>query len=389
MNVVIVGGGIVGLASAYYLAEGGADVTVLEKASLGAGATDRAAGGIRSQFTTEPSIRLSRESIAVWETFDEAFGVDIGYRRPGYLYVARTESTADLFREAIPLQNDYGVDSRFLAPEEATEHVPGLRTEQYVGTAYCPTDGFADPHLGLQGFSRAAAEAGVDVRTGVEVTDLLRGDAPGGGPEPVVGVDTTDGRSEADFVVNAAGSWSPKIAAMAGVDLPVSPKRRQAMVVDPETPVPDSNPLVTDLDDGCYFRPERAGQALVGGHFEDADPEQNPDDYRKSTDLDWRIDVLEHVATVADYFGPDSEIVDGWAGLYAVTPDHHPIIEETVPGLVTATGFSGHGFMQSPATGQVVSELVLDGEATTVDVSPLRHDRFERGEELHEIYFSA
>jgi sarcosine oxidase subunit beta len=383
MNVVVVGGGIVGLSSAYYLAERGADVTVLEKASIGAGATDRAAGGIRTQFSTAVSIRLSKASIAVWETFDEEFGVDIGYRRPGYLYVARTEATADLFRETIPFQNDRGVDSRYLSPEDASEYVPGLRVDQYVGTAYCPTDGFADPHLGLQGFSQAAGAAGAAVHTGVEVTGVLRAG------EAVVGVDTTDGRYEADAVVNAAGSWAPRIAGMAGIELPVTPKRRQAMVVDPETPVPDSNPLVTDLDDGCYFRPERDGQALVGGHVADADPPQDPDDYRKSSDLDWTTQVLDHVGTVAEYFGPATEVVRGWAGLYAMTPDHHPVIEESLPGFVTATGFSGHGFMQSPATGQVVSELVLDGEPRTVDVSPLRRDRFDRGGPLHETYFSA
>ncbi|MFT4949410.1 MAG: sarcosine oxidase subunit beta [Natronomonas sp.] len=383
MNVVVVGGGIVGLASAYYLADRGADVTVCEKASVGAGATDRAAGGIRTQFTTDVAISLSLESIAVWETFEAEFGVDVGYRRPGYLYVAREESTADLFHEAIPFQNDRGVDSEFLTPEEATEHVPGLRVDNYVGCAYCPTDGFADPHLGLQGFSTAAADAGAEIRTGAEVTDVLTDG------EAVIGVDTSEGRYDADYVVNAAGAWSPQVAEMVGVDLPVSPRRRQAMVVDPEMAVPDSNPLVTDLDDHSYFRPERDGKALVGGHFSDADPEQDPDRYRKSTDLAWTVDAIEHVSTVADYFGPDSEVVRGWAGLYAVTPDHHPIIEETMPGMVTATGFSGHGFMQSPATGQVVSELVLDGESKTVNVSPLTSDRFDRGEELREIYFSA
>jgi len=378
MDAVVVGGGIVGVASAYYLAERGADVTLLEKASLGSGSTDRAAGGIRAQFSTTPSIELSKRSIEVWERFEETFGTDIEYRRPGYMYVARTESTADRLRETVPFQNDHGVPSEFLDPETAAEYVPGLRTEAYVGTAYCPTDGFADPHLGLQGFSRAATAAGAEVHTGVEVTDV-RTDG-----EAVVGVESTEGGYEADVVVNAAGSWSPKVAAMAGVDLPVSPRRRQATIVDPETPVPDSNPLVTDLDDSCYFRPERNGKALVGGHFSESDPEQNPDTYTKSADLDWTVDVLEHVSTVADYFGPDTGVVRGWAGLYAVTPDHHPIIEESIPGLVNAVGFSGHGFMQSPATGQVVSELVLDGEPKTVDVSPLGQDRFERGEELAE-----
>ena len=382
MDAVVVGGGIVGVASAYYLAERGADVTLLEKASLGSGSTDRAAGGIRAQFSTTPSIELSKRSIEVWERFEETFGTDIEYRRPGYMYVARTESTADRLRETVPFQNDHGVPSEFLDPETAAEYVPGLRTEAYVGTAYCPTDGFADPHLGLQGFARGATAAGADVRTGVEVTDLTPRDGR-------VRVETTDGRYDPEYVVLAAGSWSPNVARTAGIDLPVSPRRRQAMVVDPERPVPASNPLVTDLDAGCYFRPERDGKALVGGQFEAADPEQDPDRYRTSTDFEWTVDALEGAASVADYFGPDSEVVRGWAGLYAVTPDHHPVIEESRPGIVTATGFSGHGFMQSPATGQVVSELVLDGEARTVDVSTLRADRFERGEPLHETYFSA
>ncbi|PHQ37481.1 FAD-dependent oxidoreductase [Halorubrum persicum] len=382
MTVVIIGGGIVGCASAYYLAERGADVILFERASLGAGATDRAAGGIREQFSTEVNIRLSQAAISVWETFEANFGTDIKYRRPGYLYLARDDSTAALFEETVTFQNDHGVDSRILDPEEATEYVPGLRTGQYVAAAYCPTGGFADPHLGLQGFSMAATEAGAAIETGVAVTDLRVRDGR------VVGVDTTEGRYDADVVVNAAGSWSPQIASMVGIDLPVTPKRRQALIVDPESPVPDSNPLVTDLDDGCYFRPERNGQALVGGHF-GSDQPYDPDKYEKSHDLDWAADVVEHVATVADHFGPDSRVIRGWAGLYAMTPDHHPIIEESMPGLLTATGFSGHGFMQSPATGQLVAELVLDGEATTVDISPLARDRFERGEALHETYFSA
>lgn len=383
MEVVVVGGGIVGMASAYYLADRGVDVTVLEQNALGTGATDRAAGGIRAQFTTAVSIALSRESIGVWETFEERFGVDIEYRRPGYCYLAREPETAELFHEAIPFQNDRGVPSEFLSPEEAAEHVPGLRVDRYVGAAYCPTDGFADPHLGLQGFATEASAAGVRVETGVEVTDVVTDDGT------VVGVDTSAGRYEAEFVVLAAGAWSPRLADTVGVDLRVSPRRRQVVVVQPETAVPDSNPFTTDLDDNSYFRPERDGNALVGGHFSAADPEQDPDRYRTDTDLEWTVDALEHVATVADYFGPESRIIRGWAGLYAITPDHHPIIEETLPGLVIATGFSGHGFMQSPAAGQVVAELVLDGDATTVDVSALTADRFERDEALREIYVSV
>ena len=378
MRVVVVGGGIVGLSSAYYLADRGADVTVLEKRSLGGGSTGRANGGIRAQFTSAVSIDLSRESIRVWERFGEEFDTDIDYRRPGYLFLGRSEGTAARFREHVALQNAHGVESEFLTPDAAAEHCPGLDHEAYVGAAYCPTDGFADPHLGLQGFARAATEAGTDVRTGVEVTDVRVADGA------VRGVETTEESLDASFVVNAAGPWATRVGAMAGLGLPVSPRRRQLLVADPERPVPEDVPLTVDVDDGVHFRPERDGRAVVGGQFGGTDPEQDPDRYRESNDVGWAVETLEHAATVADYFGPETELVSGWAGLYAVTPDHHPIIEETRPGFVNAVGFSGHGFMQSPATGQVVSELVLDGEPRTVDVSPLRADRFERGEELYE-----
>jgi sarcosine oxidase subunit beta len=378
MHVAVVGGGIVGLASAYYLADRGAEVTVCEKSSVGAGSTDRANGGIRAQFTSGVSVALSRASIEVWDSFDEEFGVDVQYRRPGYLFLAREESTAAQFRENVRVQREHGVDSEFVSPAEAKELCPGLRADEYVGGTYSPTDGFADPHLGLQGFSQAAASAGAEVRTGVEVTDVRLEDGQ------VVGVETDAGEIEADYVVNAAGPWAARVGRMAGLELPVSPRRRQLMVVDPETPVPSDVPMTVDMDDGAHFRPERDGSAVVGGMFTDEDPEQDPDDYRTTTGLDWAAETLGHAAGVADYFGPDSEVVRGWAGLYAVTPDHHPIVEETIPGLVNAVGFSGHGFMQSPATGQVVSELVLDGEPSTVDVSALTADRFERGETLTE-----
>jgi sarcosine oxidase subunit beta len=378
MRVVVVGGGIVGLSSAYYLADRGADVTVLEKGSLGGGSTGRANGGIRAQFTSSVSVELSRESIGVWERFEEDFHTDIDYRRPGYLFLARTDDTAARFREHVALQNDHGVESEFLDPDAAAERCPGLRREAYVGATYCPTDGFADPHLGLQGFARAATDAGADVRTGVGVADVRVTDGA------VRSVETTEGPLDASFVVNAAGPWAARVGAMTGLDLPVSPRRRQLLVADPERPVPADVPLTVDVDDGAHFRPERDGRAVVGGRFDGPDPEQDPDHYRTAYDVDWAVEALEHAAGVADYFGPKTGLVGGWAGLYAVTPDHHPIIEESVPGFVNAVGFSGHGFMQSPATGQVVAELVLDGEPRTVDVSPLRADRFERGEELHE-----
>jgi sarcosine oxidase subunit beta len=374
MNVVVVGGGIVGVASAYYLAERGADVTLFEKGSLGAGSTERSAGGIRAQFSTAVNVDLSLASMAVWERFEAEFGVDIAYRRPGYLFLARTDETAERFRETVRMQNDRGVPSEVLDPATARERCPGLREEAFVAATYSPTDGFADPGLALRGYSGAADAAGVTIRTKTPVTDVHRSAGR------VVGVEADGERVDADYVVNAAGAWSARIAEMAGVDLPVAPRRRQVLVVDPETEIPESVPLTIDLETGSYFRPERDGAALVGGHFSGEDPDADPDRYGESVDLDWAATAIERAADVATYFGPDSRIRRGWAGLYAVTPDHHPIVEETLPGLLTATGFSGHGFQHAPATGQVVAELAFDGEPSLVDVSDLASDRFATGD---------
>ena len=378
MTVVVIGGGIVGLASAYELAERGVDVVVCEKGSIGSGSTERSAGGIRAQFTAPTNVDLSVASMRVWETFEERFDSDIAYRRTGYLFLARSEETAAALEEAVAMQNDRGVPSEVVTPEEALEQCPSIDPDRFVAGTYSPTDGFADPHLALQAYARAAADAGVDVRTKTPVTDVRR---EGG---RVTGVETPGGPIEAEYVVNAAGPWARKIAAMADVSLPIEPKRRQLAVVRPETAVPETAPLTIDLESGSYFRPEREGDALVGGHFDEDDPARDPDGYDRSMDFDWAVDALEAVSEWTTAFGPESAVKRGWAGLYAVTPDDNAIVEETVPGLVTAAGFSGHGFQHAPATGRLVAELVVDGEASLVDIEAYSSDRFERASDHEE-----
>ena len=379
MNVAIVGGGIVGLSSAYYLAQRGATVTVYEKGSLGNGSTERSAGGIRRQFSTPVNVKLSKASIPVWENFEATFDVDIDYRRPGYLFLAREESTAEEFADTVAMQNELDVPTELLDPEEASEIVPELHQERYERATYLDTDGYVDPHLALQGIAQKLPEVGANLHTNTEVTDVLTS-----GNE-VTGVEVEGDRIETDFVVNAAGPWAREVAAMADIDVPAAPRRRQVLVVDPEKPVPETVPLTIDLDTGGYFRPEREGAALVGGHFdEENDPDANPDRYSETTDMQWSMEALEYAAEMAGYFGPETGIKRGWAGLYSVTPDHHPIIEETVPGFVSAIGFSGHGFQQGPATGQIVSEIIYEGEAKTVDVSILNSERFDAGDLIDE-----
>jgi len=266
-------------------------------------------------------------------------------------------------------------------PPTATSHEQQREHEQDAGD-----------DTGGQRRTAAAREVGAEIRTGTPVTDVRR--ETGGGA--VVGVETDSGRIDADFVVNAAGPWARRVNRMAGVDLPIAPRRRQLVVVDPEQPVPEDVPLTIDLDTGSYFRPEREGAALVGGHFSSEahsasgnasgeqprarDPGEDPDRYDDDLDIDWAVEAAERAGEYTTYFGAETRIRRGWACLYAVTPDHHPVVEEVVPGYVVAAGFSGHGFQHAPATGQVVAQLALDGGASLVDVSPLSSDRFADGE---------
>ncbi|UIO99949.1 FAD-binding oxidoreductase [Halobaculum sp. CBA1158] len=373
MHVAVVGGGIVGVASAYELAARGADVTLLERGSLGAGSTDRALGGIRAQFSTRVNVELSVASIEVWNEFEARFGVDVDRRTTGYLFCTREGDVADAFADQVAMQGEYGVESRLVDPADAADLCPGLRPDEFVACTYCPTDSFADPHLALQGYARAARAEGVEIRTNTPVSSLDP-------RESGVRVELADDADPlvADAAVNAAGAWAPRLAETAGYDLPIVAHRRQTAVVEPESPVPETDPLVIDADTTAHFRPERDGRALVGGHFAEADPVvDDPDRFSETPDTDWAVSALERAGRVADYFGPESRLAGGWAGLYAVTPDHHAIVEESLPGVVTAAGFSGHGFQHAPATAACVAELVLDGAASTVDVSGLTRERFE------------
>ena len=384
MNVVVVGGGIVGLASAHELAQRGASVTLVEKGSLGGESTQRAAGGIRTQFSTPVNVDLSLASIPTWESFEDEFGVDIGYRRNGYLFLARDDDTADGLRAGAAMQNERGGDTRVIDPADATEYCSGVRTAQFQLATYSPLDGFADPNLACQGYAQALPDLDVDVRTKTEMTDVLVDDGSGD-TNHVEGVELDgDETLDAAAVVNAAGPWAGVVASLAGLDIPVRPKRRQIVVVDPETPIEEDAPLTIDLDTGVYFRPEREGVAIAGGHFASDDPDDDPDRYSTSYDMDWAVTCIERASDAATYFGPESRIQQGWAGLYAVTPDHHAILEETIPGFVNAVGFSGHGFQHAPATATVVADLVLEETKSTVDVSALSSERFETGELVEE-----
>jgi len=378
MRAVVIGGGIIGAASSYYLSKNDLEVILVEKENLGNGNTGKANGGIRAQFSSQVNAELSKKSIEVWEEFEGKFGIEISYRRPGYLFLAQNDETADQLEENVEKQRRLGIDSRLLSQNEL-ERFSVLNHKKFIAGAYSPEDGFADPHSGLQGFSNAAQSEGVDIRTHTPVIGISQDDQG-----RISGVKTENGQIECEYVVNATGVWAAKTASMVGLDLPVTPKRRKLMVTDPEVPIDASTPFTIDHDNGVHFRPEREGSVVCGGHFDEQDPDKDPENYSEGVDLEWSAKVIEGLSQVSTNFGPETKIKRGWAGLYAVTPDHHPIIEETLPGFVNVVGFSGHGFMQSPAAGKLVSELIVDDEPSTVDVSMLTLERFQRGDYLRE-----
>ncbi|MFB6254156.1 MAG: NAD(P)/FAD-dependent oxidoreductase [Halobacteriaceae archaeon] len=377
MDVAVIGGGIVGLMSAYYLNERGASVTIFEKQSLGSGSTERSLGGIRSQYSTEVNVKLSKISKQVWNDFESIFGTDIAFRQVGYLFLARDQQTADDFQSNVEMQNRLGVPTKFLEPNEALTVCPQLNVEEYTAATYLESDGFADPHLALQGVSNTLATTPVDILTNSQVQSITtEGDR-------IIGLSTEDKSYTFDYIVNAAGPWAKQIAEMTNISIPITPKRRQSIVVDPEIAVDESIPLTIDLDNDVHFRPERDGKALIGGHVGD-DPATDPDTYSRDFDLDWAETILNRANKCATYFGPQTRIRRGWAGLYAVTPDHHPIIDEIKPGFITAGGFSGHGFQHAPATGKIVADIIIDGGTSRVDLGLLSLDRFANNNLIEE-----
>lgn len=381
IDVVVIGGGISGAAAAYYLAEREAvgDVTLLEQGeNLGNGSTPRAVGGVRSMYSTPVHVELSLASRPVWREFESELGFEIDYRENGYLFGVRSRTQYERLRKDVVMQNQLGAGTEFLTPEEATEIVPGLETETYTAMAWSPKDAMMDAHSALQAYGTLARENGVEIRVESKVTDLLQ-DANG----RVTGVEVNGGRNEggteleADYVVNAAGSWGHRIAAMADVEIPISPKKRRAAFFEPEREVPDGLPLVMDLESGAYFRPEDEQFITAGGHFHPDDPDVDPDEpssFSDSVGLEWATDAMDALVEMADYFGPETRVAEGWSGVYAISPSNHPIIEESVPGLVSDIAHSGRAFMHAPATGQIVADLVVDGETDVVDRTALRTD---------------
>ena len=368
-DVVIIGGGIIGLSIAYSLAlKNAGKIVLFEKGQLGEGSTSRCVGGIRTQFSTEINIRFSLESLKTFEQFKEQFGVDPEFRRIGYLFLGTSDWEIEAFKKNIELQRKFGIPVEFLNSDEIGLRWPYLRTDDVPGGTFCAWDGYAGPSEILSGFVSGAKRAGVKIHEGIEVTGISTAKGK------IQSVKIKNGEISTPLVVNAGGPYAASIGGMIGVEIPVKPLRRQIFVTAPFHLTDHPIPLTIDFHRGWYFRQEGDGLLLSG-----------PLDVEPSFNLNTEYEAMAEASENAMYRVPVLErarIARGWAGLYEISPDHHAILGRVpgVEGFILANGFSGHGFQHSPAAGKVISELIVDGEATTIDISPLSIERFEKGE---------
>ena len=366
-DIVIVGGGVMGASAAYHLAKRGMrDIVLLEKENFfGTGATGRCAGGVRYQFSTEINVRLSLESLPMIECFSEEIGQDVNYRPCGYLLIATNEKDAANFQRNVEMQNRLGVQTELLSGDQVRARLPLMKFEDAIAATFNQKDGLVDPNSVVAGYIRAAQKLGVKALTHTEVTGIdVRGDE-------VEAVETAQGRIQTRLVLNAAGPWAGLIGEMAGVQIPIVPVRRQMFTTNTLKEIPEDFPFVIDFARSLYFHREGDG-LLIGMSNQNEKP-----GFDQSVDEEFELENFEAAMARLPLLERASR-ASHWAGLYEVTPDSHPIFGGSpVKGFSICAGFSGHGFMHGPVAGKLMSEYILDGEFSTLDVSMLDLRRFE------------
>jgi sarcosine oxidase subunit beta len=363
--VVIVGGGVIGVSAAFHLAEAGVEVVLIERGELGSGSTSRAAGGVRTQFSDALNVELARRSLEAFRDFGRRPGWEIDLKPVGYLFVLSRESDVEEFERSVALQNSYGLDTRMLTAREVRELCPLMEGEDILAGAFSPGDGHATPEGVVQGYAFAARAHGADIRLSCEVLHIKTSG------DEITEVVTNHGSIRTSTVICAAGAWSRRCGAMVGVDLPVMPLRRQVLFTDAIDGLPTRLPFTIDFESSFYFH--REGPGLLMGM---SDPDEQPG-FSVETTENWIPGLIEVVRRRAPRIA-DLGIRGGWAGLYEMTPDHNAIIGEArgVSRFLYATGFSGHGFLQGPAVGEILRDLVL-GRPTFAEISPLSVERFD------------
>ena len=369
-DAVIIGAGIMGCSIAYHLAERGmTNVIVLERDLIGRGATADAAGGIRLQFSTETNIRLTQLSLEYWENFEARFGVDINFRQQGYLFLLTDEANVSVFKRNLELQQSLGVPAQWVEPDDIARLNPALNLDGVLGGTFCPRDGWADTSTSTMGFASAARRMGVRIIEESPVTGISVQDGR------VTGVSCGEQHISTPLVICCSGPQTHAVGKLAGLEIPIQPHRRMSFITEPFDLIPATVPFTIEFERSMYFHPESSGFL-----FGMSNPDEPPSD-NKSVDDEWMYRNVEALIERVPIF-EEATVMRGWAGFYEITPDDNPILGHVpeLEGFIVAAGFSGHGFMQGPAIGRAISELVLDGSSQVLDLNPFRPDRFQEGD---------
>lgn len=377
-DVAIIGGGVMGVSIAWHLAaQGVRRIVVIERDEFGSGSSAKPLGGVRANFSDPANVVLGQRSLEAFNRFQEDFGIDIGLRRVGYLFLARTESEAASLTSSTQMQNELGVPSRVVSAAEAAQLNPYLDPQCLTLAASSPEDGYARPAKVVEGYVRAAQELGVTFLNHTEVLGMQHQDGE------VTSVRTNRGTLRVGAAIIASGAWSQQIAAMAGLDMPIEPVRRLIGFTERMSPSRPTIPFTLDLGTTFYFHNSDDGLLFGISHRQDPG-------FTREFSYDWVEELHLAAGTVAPSL-EHKEIVGGWAGLYENTPDRNAYIGRSsqVRNVLYATGFSGHGFLQSPAVGELVADLYLD-RPSFMDPAPFALERLSSGvpgapRELHII----
>jgi sarcosine oxidase subunit beta len=374
-DVVIIGGGVIGTSIAYHLARRGAGLVVLlERKQLAAGATGRSSGLVRMHYDNPLEAQMAFKSLETFQHFDEIVGGDAGFVRTGYMRIVQPRDLPQL-RANVPMLQTLGINTRLIQSHEIREIAPYLDTGDVPIAAFEPDSGYADPHLTTMGLAEAARRYGARILQSVPATGIrLRAGR-------ITGVVTSQGYIATPVVVNAAGPWGALVAAMAGVALDLTIIHHQVAIV--ETPAAVQWPHITLMDGvhHTYLRPESGRLTLIGGDHDDRTLSTDQlDSYSESLTPDTRDRILERLCARVPAMETGG-VRRGHAGIYVNTPDRHALLGPVpeVPGFYCAVGFSGHGFKEAPIAGQAMSELILDGRASVMDITPLHPNRFREG----------
>lgn len=369
-DVVVIGGGVIGCATAYNLAKAGVGkVVVLEKDYLASGATGRCGAGMRMQWGTETNCLLARESVNMLSQLPQLLDVDVDieFTQNGYLLLAYTPKMVEQFKKNLELQNSLAIPSRWVTPEQCLDIVPLLNTEGLLGATYCAQDGHCNPFKVTEAYARAAKNLGVEFYTATEVRAITTEGSR------ITAVHTSQGTIYTDTIVNAAGGYAKAVGRMAGIELPIYPERHEILVTEPVEPT--VGPMVMSFYHNIYCQQSPHGSFIMGlGH-----PDE-PEGYNIKSSWQFLEEMAAKLVSIMPQLG-ELNVIRQWAGLYDMCPDRTPILGSSpeVSRFFTAAGFSGHGFMISPVTGQLMAEMVL-GKPTLFPVDMFDAGRFERGE---------